>query len=151
MTDKPVIKRVRSVDELLATPGSALFIKGDPGPWTIVVDGMTDKPEAVAWMYRHTLTPSLCHIVQARWSPDMAAGWTETALYPEPPSQPDACALVEAARNLETAIDALAATRSHSTYLSMIDNDNAAQALLRLDGARQAARAALTAWEQANG
>ncbi|WP_066045877.1 MULTISPECIES: hypothetical protein [Sphingomonadales] len=67
------------------------------------------------------------------------------------PSQPDASALVEAVKNLETAIDALAATRSHSTYLSMIDNDNAAQALLRLDGARQALRTALTAWEAQHG
>lgn len=95
---------------------------------------MTDKSEAVAWMYRHALTPSLCHIVQARWSPDMAAGWTETALYPEPPAQPDASALVEAI--VEAALD-VANVVSHDGYYE-IDRD-------------AAVRAALSAWEAQHG
>jgi len=110
---------------------------------------MNDKPEAVALKPcpscdgLNISCPNGC-------GRDPKTGELNGTLYAHPPSQ-DASALVAAVRNLETAIDALAATRSHSTYLSMIDNDNAAQALLRLDGARQAARAALTAWEAQHG
>lgn len=93
---------------------------------------MNDKPEAVAWMYRHTLTPSLCHIVQARWSPDMAAGWTETPLYPEPPSQ-DASVLVEAAAGAMLVLDGFPMMGIEATKRT------------------EALRAALTAWEAQHG
>ncbi|MCK9361761.1 hypothetical protein M0Q28_06095 [Patescibacteria group bacterium] len=49
----------------------------------------------------------------------------------------------EALEELEAASDALAATRSQQTYLSMIDNDRATDALNRLDVARKRARNAL--------
>lgn len=52
-------------------------------------------------------------------------------------------ASLAAARELEAACDALAATRSQATYLSMIDNDYATDALARLDTARTNLRAAL--------
>lgn len=44
---------------------------------------------------------------------------------------------------LETACDNLCATRSKATYLRMIDEDGASEALVRLDDARREARAVL--------
>lgn len=55
---------------------------------------MTDKPEAVAWLYE---IPGANHrYAYAQRRDYFAEGWTETPLYAHPPSQPDASALVEA-------------------------------------------------------
>lgn len=52
-------------------------------------------------------------------------------------------AVVDVLRNLERANEALAATRSQQTYLSMIDNDRASEQLEQLDDARRDARSHL--------
>lgn len=54
-------------------------------------------------------------------------------------------------RELEAACEALAATRSQETYLSMVDHDKATDALARLDRARAAARKALASQTQGEG
>lgn len=52
----------------------------------------TDKPEAVAWLYE--IPGANIRYAYAQRRDCFAEGWTETPLYPEPPSQPDASALV---------------------------------------------------------
>lgn len=59
-------------------------------------------------------------------------------------AEANAARMREALEELEAASDALAATRSPQTYLSMIDNDRATDALNRLDAARKRARASLS-------
>ena len=93
---------------------------------------MTDKPEAVAWLYE---IPGANHrYAYAQRRDCFAEGWTETPLYAHP--QPDASALVEALR--------FYADREQYAYCKVM------QGRLIEDDAGDRARAALTAWEQSN-
>jgi hypothetical protein len=94
---------------------------------------MNDKPEAVAWLYTHHGSMVTVSAVRYEAAVTKALGYTETALYPEPPSQ-DASALVEAI--VEAALD-VANVVSYDGYYE-IDRD-------------AAVRAALSAWEAQHG
>jgi len=92
----------------------------------------TDKPEAVAWLYE--IPGANIRYAYAQRRDCFAEGWTETPLYPEPPSQ-DASALVEALIRIRDLPDLDRPITDHlqaSNYVTQI------------------ARAALTAWEQSN-
>jgi hypothetical protein len=96
---------------------------------------MTDKPEAVAWMYQWPDEFAQTDLGPERYPASYVKrhNLTETPLYAHPP-QPDASALVEAI--VEAALD-VANVVSHDGYYE-IDRD-------------AAVRAALSAWEAQHG
>jgi hypothetical protein len=93
---------------------------------------MTDKPEAVAWMYHKPGYVPSYSVDRQVFPPEM--GLTETPLYAHPP-QPDASALVEA---LTVAGDYIAAK-------SWGADDNAENDIVKIIDA------ALSAWEAQHG
>lgn len=99
---------------------------------------MNDKPEAVAWLYTHHGSMVTVSAVRYEAAVTKALGYTETALYPEPPSQ-DASALVEAAKAL---CDAIAQDNRIGGWYIDADDPEALACNLH---------SALTAWEAQHG
>ena len=82
----------------------------------------------------------ICNVLVAAYGEEWSSSERDTEIIRAalaPRTQGEASVL----RELEAACEALAATRSQETYLSMVDRDKATDALARLDRARSAARA----------
>lgn len=95
---------------------------------------MTDKPEAVAWMYMHHGSMVAVSAVRYEAAVIKALGYTETPLYTRStPSQPDASALVEALRAVKEAYGESESARIDAALMFEIADN------------------ALQAWEQSNG
>lgn len=117
---------------------------------------MTDKPEAVAWMYSK---PGCAEEwFTDPWPELLERGWTETPLYAHPPSQPDAAALVELLVDVfsspELRIDNRGNAPGHGHQIPGIwDSDNGDRAGTECAWCKKwnAARAALSAWEAQHG
>lgn len=101
---------------------------------------MTDKPEAVAWMYEWPDGFAQTDIGPERYSPSYVEryGLTEIPLYPEPPSQPDASALVAALKGMVRALDMTSGMPVEDRVTVWLS-------------ASAAARAALQSWEAQHG
>ena len=99
----------------------------------------TDKPEAVAWLYTHHGSMVTVSAVRYEAAVTKALGYTETALYPEPPSQPDASALVEVLKAIRELCPEVTGDTSSASLAGLLFNIET-----RCD-------AALTAWEAQHG